>query len=317
MCDSLLVSETLIEKESQGPPRKCEAYPQGCLCEAYPQGPQRKCEAYRKDHRRCHKTAFADGLCEKHQTYYKNWFNNRPPIYGYNHLTNNRLYSSYKEQLSSGRITITPKQLNSLGNDINNIDYFLLLCSYVESLDPLWNQPLFTKALEVDLLYWIRLPSKEAQFINTLTTVARNPQALLLAAYIIFRFCMRQLMDYYTFHDEHIETRLEIILEKIFAHPLWNQTFYSAHWDSTFDDLKELIKEDRANTEYNADEVTLEENFLYTIITPLYKTMRETQKVCIESALATYKEELMAAAWHPRRVEVWWAYFGEDVFEKI
>jgi hypothetical protein len=277
-----------------------------------------QCQAYRQDHRRCHKKATADGLCTKHQHYYKDWFNTHLPYYGYMHHTKNRLYSSYKEQLATGRIIVSPKQLNSLGNDINNIDYFLLLCTYVQPLDPLWNRPLFSKTLEVDLLHWIRFPSKEAQFMETFVTLGRNPLAVLSSAYIIFRFCMRQLMDYYTFHNENIESRLEIILEKIFEHPLWNHTFYSAQWDSVFSDLKDLIKDDRAtNSVYNAEEIDLEENFYYMTIRPLYRTLRETQKACIQSALAIYKEDLMAAAWHPRRVEVWWNHFGEDVFEKI
>lgn len=292
-----------------------EELPQSSMEEGKSQG---QCEAYRHDHRRCHKKATADGLCAKHQHYYKHWFTTHPPYYGYMHNNKDRLYSSYKEQLLSGRVTVTPKQLNSLGNDINNIDYYLLLCTTLPYIDPLWNRPLFSKTLEVDLLHWIRFPKYEAQFMHTLVTVGRNPHAVISSAYIIFRFCMRQIMDYYTFHNENIESRLEIILEKIFAHPLWNQIFYSAEWDSIFDNLKELIQDDRADSsEYNAEEVDMEESFYYTIIRPIYRTLRETQKACVLSALATYKEDLMAAAWHPRRVEVWWNHFGEDVFEKI
>lgn len=309
------MSASVVSLEECQSQCRCQAYPKGRFCEAYSES--RLCQAYRQDHRRCHKKATVDGLCEKHQHYYKDWFTNRPPYYGYMHHNKNRLYSSYKEQLATGRISISPKQVNSLGNDINYIDYYLLLCTYIQPFDPLWNRPLFSKTLEVDLLHWIRFPKYEAQFMHTLTTLGRNPHAVISSAYIIFRFCMRQLMDYYTFHNEDIQGRLEIILEKIFAHSLWNQTFYSSHWDSVFSDLKDLIKDDRAGTEYNEEEIDLEENFLYIIIKPLYRTLRETQKACIQSALAIYKEDLMAAAWHPRRVEVWWNHFGEDVFEKI
>jgi hypothetical protein len=283
---------------------------------AYPKGSM--CQAYRKDHRRCHKTSTENGLCAAHQDYYKDWFSSRPPLYGFMHYKRNRLYSSYKEQLATGHINITPADLNSLGDDNNYSDYYLLLCETCPHVNPCWNMYLLAKTLELDLMHWIRMPSYESHFMETFSTLSKAPGATLYAGFILVRFCMIKLMDYHTFHELDIRDRLEVICERIFGDDVWRTTLYSAHWPTLFENVDDLIKKHKKEEHFSEEEIALEINFYEITVKPILDAMRQTQQVCVQSRIAVYKEELMAAAWHPRRVESWVNHFGLGaVFDHI
>ncbi len=295
--------------------------PKGRLCQAYPKG--RLCQAYRQDHRRCCKEAAlgagADAnVCKTHQNYYRDWFKNRPPYRGFMRLKNNRLYQSYKAQLETGRIQITAKELNSLGDTDYHIDYYLLLCTYCPAIDPLWNPHLFRTTIRFDFLDWIRFPTHEKKFKETLGLIATRPDTLFTALGIVFEMMMELYVEYIVHHDQDIQSRLEIILEKIFEHPLLPILYRSSYWTTIFETLEEIIEYDRAGTYYTPEEISWKEEILTLSILPAYKTWHQTQTAVIKSQLHTYVEDLMAAAWHPKRVERWIEHFGiGDVFERM
>ncbi len=283
----------------------------------YPKG--RLCQAYRQDHRRCCKEATINtNLCKTHANYYRDWFKNRPPYRGFMRLKNNRLYQSYKAQLETGRIQITEKELNSLGDTDYHIDYYLLLCTYCPGIDPLWNYPLFRTTIQHDFMDWIRFPRYETKFKETLATIASKPVALHVAFYTIFKMIMESYVYYITQHEEDIQSRIEIILEKLFEFPLVRNLYYSDEWDCVFKRLEKMIQDERKETYYTPEEVHWLEHILTMSILPAYKTWHQTQTALIKSQLNTYVAELMAAAWHPTRVNNWVNHFGlEDVFDRM
>ena len=282
-------------------------YPRGCTC-----------KAYRKDHRRCNKTASNNGLCDIHQSYYRDWFASRPPLYGHNRYKVNRLYQSYKEQLESGRVLITSANLNSLGDDANHSDYYLLLCATCKHVNPLWNMELFARTIETDLQHWIRFPSYEHQFLQTFKILSKAPGATIYAGYCIIRFCMYQLMDYYTYHEQDIQDRLEIICDSIFEQDVWRSTLYSSHWTEFYENMDTFLEKHMKENIYSAEEIALESRFYRLAVSTAIQSTMETHQACVRSRLAVYKEELMAAVWHPRRVERWVQHYGLDnVFDHI
>ncbi len=229
-----------------------------------------------------------------------------------------RLYRSYKEQLSAGHVEITQAELNSLGNDINYSDYYLLLCEICPDVKPWWNVYLFNETLELDLLQWIRMPSYERRFMETYAILMKTPIDVQNSACTIVRFCICQLLNYYMNHDQDIRDRLEIILERIFMQDAWRTTLFSIEWEDFHRDINKLLKKHKEIGELFAEEIALETDFYELTVKPLIRTNLEIQRAYIQSRIAIYKEELIAAAWHPRRVQRWVDHYGLDtVFDHM
>jgi hypothetical protein len=291
--------------------------PQDSLNQAYPEG--RLCQAYRHDHRRCCKKAdIGTNLCKLHTNYYRDWFKNRPPYRGFMRQKDNRVYQSYKAQLKTGWIQVFSQELNSLGDTDYHIDYYLLLCTYCPGVDPLWNPHLFRTTIRFDFLDWIRFPRYEKKFKETLATIATKPEALFQALSLVFEMMMESYVYYITQHEEDIQSRIETILEKLFEFPFVHNLYCSAEWECVFERLEHIIEDERKGTYYTPEEVHWLEHILTSSILPAYKTWHQTQTAVIKSNLHTYVADLMAAAWHPKRVELWIDHFGiGDVFDRM
>jgi hypothetical protein len=274
------------------------------------------CSAHRKDYHRCHKKPIENGLCETHQSYYKDWVKNHPPLHGRLRTINNRVIQGRIKDLRTGRILLTRTDVRSLRDD--HADYYVLLCAH-SSMNPLWNTRVLRHVIQREVSQWVRFKKHEDHCIHVLEKILKTPEALLYSADHIMRSCMNEYMIYMIHHQMNIQDRVQEIMEKIMGMECWRSTLLSAAWIDAIGRLTMEIELDKADPDspYSAEDLAWKEDVFHHTIMPIYHSWIQTEKAILKSYTNILKEELVAAVWHPRRVEHWIQNYGYDIFEHL
>jgi hypothetical protein len=91
------------------------------------------------------------------------------------------------------------------------------------------------------------------------------------------------------------------------------------------EEMTDVIREHRAGLDlYNASGKLETDDYVYLchilddVIMPAHQTWRSYVMAAAKSRIEPYLEDLIAAAWHPRRVERWIEMLGiENVFDAL
>lgn len=275
------------------------------------------CTAYTKQHRRCGAKVHGESVvCKAHVNYYKDWFSKHPPIYGFykrDEIMNYRPTYEYVDVLKSGRVVPSRSYVYRLGNEVMYYSYYILLCRYSEKVNPLWNEKLFHEVIACYFHRCVKEKRELAEFIKLCNIMAKSPAAVYLIYEVLIYESTLAVLD--TSNDiQHI---LEGIWELLYEQDFWSSVYFNNVMETSLTTHIEYL-----HTEYKNDDIDdyqYEESvqLVLNFFKPILRSWNEMAVGTLRSRIEPYKEELIAAAWHPRRVQAWLEYYGDDVFDYL
>ena len=285
---------------------------------------QVQCAAYTKDRKQCGAHTInlsqSTSYCAIHRNYATNWFSTHPPLHGLFNaeaIETSRVVKEYIEQFKSGAIVPTRAYVYNLPAKSTSYFYYILLCENCPIVNPLWNNNLFKGILSYYFLNALATPTKMDEFGTICNILSKNTKCLIFMyeciTYNILKYIIR-----YTQVIPYIENRMRCIIDGVLELECWN------HVDLA-EGMTDVIREHRTGLDsYNASGKLETDDYLYLcrilddVIMPAHQSWRSYVMVAAKSRIEPYVEDLIAAAWHPRRVERWIEVLGiEDVFDVL
>ena len=256
----------------------------------------KRCNGFTEDHEICQ--VGAEFLCARHENYYDHWFEKHPPLYGFFHFDELSSYPpmlEYCYQFSNGFVVPSKKYVYNLTNTPSHYFYYAFMAAYSGPMDPLWNKSIFRDSV---LFYFMRAINRKAyleEFLEVVHFYAKNTEAI----YFMMDCLLKKSCEILLETDYKIDHILDSIWTELLDLRFTKDILYSVR-------LETIVENNLSVVEYLKD-----------FFEPIFQRFKERSKEDIRGALGNYKEELYAAAWHPRRVESWLEYYGDELFDKI
>ena len=152
------------------------------------------------------------------------------------------------------------------------------------------------------------------KFFEACEVFAKNPECAYFIFNMLLLYSIQYLLenvgesakrDYYKVYEE--------LWERLFNQPFFGQVALSEKMKEVIPEHLRFLIAKRKDGIVGDDVYKISREFLEELMVPAFETWRQTARASIQSRAIIYSEELIAAAWHPRRVERWVEHYGIDV----
>lgn len=304
--------------------------------------PYNGCAAYTKNHVKC--GAYVQRThdhgaryCPTHKNYARDWFAKHPPLYGLYRADivrrsvckaepgsgfgedRSRVVKEYIDQFRTEAIIPSRYYVYNIAADAGNYLYYYLLCEHCPSVDPLWNQRLFKDVLWFQYRRALDNPLYVKKFLQACRILAKNAECVYFIYNMLIPYSIQYLLEnvgadsvgeYYTVFEK--------LWERLLNEPFFGQVALSEKMKEVISEHKRFLIIKDKNGIIGTDVYDLSMKFLTEIMEPTFENWRGLVCASLQSRAITYKEELVAEAWHPRRVERWIELCGlEAVFDRV
>ena len=269
-----------------------------------------------KDKRRCRlQKVPGEKTCKTHHTYYKNWFKTHPGFTSFKRLTKRQL-NEYIFQIEGKHVEITEAYIKSL--HVSYIEYYVFLLTYKPYSPSIHPQMIHAY---LDIAY---KPTYAYPMTTDITILKKNIGVCMNfllqdieSCKIVFKYILDYIIRYVLLIELHEsnESYIEWILETTFVENAgWRHLLYSTWPMITFKKrCIEFVKD--SVSEFNKNMVEL---ILEPVMTNTMKLFTVMHKLQLETSITSYKEELIAKAWHPNRLQKWLDMgYGFDILERL
>jgi len=289
--------------------------------------PYNGCAAYTKNHVKCgayvvrahdNETRY----CPIHKNYARDWFAKHPPLYGLYRpdiVRRSRVVKEYIEQFRTEAIVPSRYYVYNIAADAGNYLYYYLLCEHSPSVDPLWNQRLFKDVLWFQYRRALDAPKYVDRFFEACRVLAKNAECV----YFIFNMLLPYSIQYLLENigpnsaDEYYGVFMDL-WERLLSEPFFGQVAFSEKMKEVIPEHKGFLDIKKKDGIIGDDVYELSMKFLTDIMEPAFENCRCLVRGSLESRAIVYKEELVAAVWHPRRVERLLELCGlEEAFDRV
>lgn len=274
-----------------------------------------RCYAFTKEHRRCRlQRVFGTPTCEIHSKYFDNWTSSHPYIINKAEPISKRILNEYESGL---RLLDASTLMNYVANIPQLVSYseFYGFLISVDIVDPLWNAYLFRYTIRISIIAQFHIHntnsiyygltengfSYKQIFYNLMRTTSHLTYGLLYTLQCTLEHMIHELDaipltitgELYTAILEKMTDDYKETIYELLSWDKWSELMYS-------DFICHIINFDFLN---NGRREELGRSLFKTIIQPTLNEIKSTWVATRRSICDTYKEELMMAAWHPKRVE--------------
>jgi hypothetical protein len=267
---------------------------------------QQCCAFGSKDRRRCRLTK-EDGkkTCSIHRNYYKTWLQ-RHKVRPLLDLMNPRDKEEWRFQLSKGYVQLPEQYMRDLTSwHLEWYELFLQTTSH----SALLNEVCFVE-------YFIHILTFGLQTDTDFNGIRDTDKLYILltdpdSCFWLFRQYIAQFTFYCNGSTDLFIKRFEDSTQS----PRWRQVLYSSELIEQFYLFEETIRWHLPHCPelFLPGSIECEDNPLRLFIRSFNWRMGQP----LRDRCAVYKEELMAAAWHPRRVERWLEAGGIEMLEML
>jgi hypothetical protein len=230
-----------------------------------------------------------------------------------------RVVKEYIEQFRTEAIVPSRYYVYNIAADAGNYLYYYLLCEHSPSVDPLWNQRLFKDVLWFQYRRALDAPKYVDRFFEACRVLAKNAECV----YFIFNMLLPYSIQYLLENigpnsaDEYYGVFMDL-WERLLSEPFFGQVAFSEKMKEVIPEHKGFLDIKKKDGIIGDDVYELSMKFLTDIMEPTFENWRDLVRGSLESRSFIYKEELVAAVWHPRRVERLLELCGlEEAFDRV
>ena len=219
--------------------------------------------------------------CHIHRNYYRGWCDRNPPADHWNDLTR-RQQAEYSFQVSRGLVEIPADQIALLR--LSQVDYYTLFMRYTD-YSPTINMRCLTE--------YIFLRANNGSGIEDYMLKDVDTCYIVFKSIILRSIIMRQ--------DTPAVTMLAA--EVFLSRPVCRQLVFSAKLSTLFEFFTDIIQIYAPGRQelYDLYEINKRDGIVQRSLRRAFSVHAAT----IKKRCAVYKEDLIAAAWKPQRIEKW------------
>jgi hypothetical protein len=174
------------------------------------------------------------------------------------------------------------------------------MVAYSSAVDPQWNKSIFRDSL---LFYFMRAVNRRShleEFLEICHLYAKNTEAI----YFMIGCLLDKSCEILLETDYRIDHIVGKIWEEFMQLRFMTKILYSGRLDGILENSLKIVENYEEYKEH-----------LKGFFGPIFAKYKEDTIKLIKDTIGNYKEELCAAAWHPRRVERWIEEYGLDLFD--
>ena len=273
--------------------------------------PEEQCLAFAKDHRRCRlEKEEGQQTCPYHKEYFSRWFDTRKGFH--RAVSSKREIEEYHFQICKKHVTVPESHIASL--DVNYSEYYTWLLEHTD-----YPATVNRRCLKycVDTLSWSifiakRLDSTKRLF-NSLAYLFTDVETI----QICFELFWEEMVDTFRFYkgSEQFYTQR---FRQVFYSPVWRPILFQKDLWYCIQIIWEKNLEREAQQLANMNpHLHFKEEWSRERFQDLLYEMTVFHQTKIKERIQPFKEELIAAAWHPRRVERWIEKYGLDILDTL
>lgn len=273
--------------------------------------PEEQCLAFTKDHRRCRlQRDEGSKTCPYHTQYFSTWLETHP---GFQRSSSSRrLIEEYEFTISNRNIEIPELYIEAI--DINYSEYYAYLIDQTG-----YSAAINTRCLKycVSSLAWPMIIAENLtttkQMFNSLAPLFTDVESTM----VCFTRLWKEIVETFRFYEKE-ESAYMKRFRQVFYSPIWRPIMFNRDlwytiqtiWEAN--QAREVNMMGRMNPHLRFKEEWSRERFQDM----LYEVMSYHQKR-VKDRIQPFKEELIAAAWHPRRVEKWLEMGGFELLDSL
>jgi hypothetical protein len=225
----------------------------------------------------------------------------------------------YIEQFRTEAIVPSRYYVYNIAADAGNYLYYYLLCEHSPSVDPLWNRRLFKDVLWFQYRRALDAPKYVGRFFEACRVLAKNAECVYFIFNILLPYSIQYLLENVgpNSADEYYSVFMDL-WERLLSEPFFGQVAFSEKMKEVIPEHKNYLKMNLKDGIIGSDVYGLSMKFLTDIMEPAFENWRGLLRGSLASRSLVYKEELVAAVWHPRRVERLLDLCGlEEAFDRV
>ena len=273
--------------------------------------PEEQCLAFTKDHRRCRlQRDEGSKSCPYHKDYFLHWLETHR---GFHHvISSKRHIEEYRFQICNKHVHIPESYIASLA--INYQAYYEFLVKET-GCSSLVNRRCLKYC--IDNLSWTIFSEKNLartkRLFNSLAHLFTDVESILFC----FTLFWKEMVEIFRFYEAEDAVYMKRF-EQVFYSPVWRPIIFNAKLWYTIQTIweenqrRETEQSILMNRHFEFKEQWTRERFqdmLYEMTIFHQKKMKER--------VQPFKEDLMAAAWHPKRVEKWIDAYGIESMDDM
>ena len=275
------------------------------------ESPEKQCLAFTKDHRRCRlQRDEGSKSCPYHKDYFLYWLETHGGFQSSS--SSKRLIEEYNFTISNRNIEIPESYIATM--TIHYSEYYKYLIDQTG-----YSSTLNMTCLKycVDAVAWpmfiaTKLETTKHEF-NNLAPLFTDVESTLYC----FQLLWKEIVETFRFYEKEDAAYMKRF-RQVFYSPVWRPLIFNKDLWYTIQTIWEenQLREQRTRNRMNPllqfkAEWSRErfQDMLYEMTTYHQKKMKER--------IQPFKEELMAAAWHPRRVEKWINMYGLESIDDM
>lgn len=270
-----------------------------------------QCLAFTKDHRRC-RLQRDDGqqTCEYHKEYFLKWLETHK---GFHHaISSKRQMEEYRFQICNHHVTIPESYIATLTIHYQAYYEFLVKETGCSSLV---NHRCFKYG--IDTLSWAIFIetnlARTKRLFNSLAHFFTDVESILFC----FRLFWKEMVETFRFYkadDEMYQKRFQ----QVFYSPVWRPILFNKELWYTI----QTVWEENQRREIEQGilmnrALELKEQWSRERFQDMLYTMTAFHQKKMKGRIQPFKEELIAAAWHPKRVERWLEMGGFELLDAL
>ncbi len=270
-----------------------------------------RCLAFTKEHRRCRlEREEGSKTCPYHRTYFSRWLET--------HKGFHRAYSSQREmaeyhfQIVNKHVHIPESYVAQLGRMYTGYYLFLIEQTGVSASV---NLPLVRYVVKCDswTIFVTEHHSIANHYFKRLAPLFTDPTSIL----VCFRVLWQEMVETYRFYKDegnHFPTRFR----HVFFSPVWRPILFNKDlWYIIQTIWEDNVTREEHQAQHMHPDLRFKEEWSRERFQDMLYEMTVHHQTKLKERIQPFKEELIATAMHPRRVERLINEFGIDVLDSL
>ena len=270
-----------------------------------------RCLAFTKDHRRCRlQREDESNTCPYHKDYFSRWLETHEGFHSVH--SSKREIEEYKFQIINKHVHIPEYYISKLS--LFDYEYYNFLIRHTKHSAVANRDLLMYSVHSLGFTIFISKRHKAAkEYCKKLFPLFTDPISIL----ICFQGLWHEMVKTYRSYTDE-ETQYMTRFRNVFFSPMWRPIVLNSNLWYAIETVWELVlrNEEEIARHLNLESRYIEQwsrerfqDMLYEMIVYHQKKMKER--------IQPFKEELMAAAWHPKRVEKWITMYGLESIDDM
>ncbi len=270
-----------------------------------------RCLAFTKDHRRCRLVREEDSkTCSYHKHYFSHWLETHEGFHSVH--SSKREIEEYTFQIVNKHVHIPESYVAELGRYYRGYYLFLLKhTGYSASV----NMKVLTYSVKSHS--WTIFMSKNhraaKEYCKELLPLFTDPRSI----FICFCILWQEMVETYRFYKDegnYFPTRFR----HVFFSPAWRPILFNRDlWYTIQSIWEDNITREGFQAQHMHPDLRFKEEWSRERFQDMLYEMTAHHQTKLKERIQPFKEELIAAALHPRRVERWINEYGIDVLDAL